>query len=275
MSGSSGDATGYSVDDMLYLMARLRDREDGCPWDCQQSYKTIVPYTLEEAYEVADTIERGDYDHLKEELGDLLFQVVFYSQLGVEEGRFDFHQVVAALVEKLVSRHPHVFPDGTLSSRRGQGEQADESTIKQTWEALKKEERGAKGKVSVLDDIPLGLPAVTRAQKIQKRASGVGFDWPDTSGVVAKISEEAAELEAAVASGNEVDIKAEFGDLLFSCINLGRRLGVECESALRATTAKFEQRFHSIEKAACSQGKTVEELSLDEMDRLWEKAKKT
>ncbi|MDM3869819.1 nucleoside triphosphate pyrophosphohydrolase [Porticoccus sp. W117] len=273
MSVASRNSPGYSIDDMLYLMARLRDPEDGCPWDCQQSYKTIVPYTLEEAYEVADTIERGDYDHLREELGDLLFQVVFYSQLGREEGRFDFHQVVSTLVEKLVSRHPHVFPDGTLSSRRGQGDEADESAIKQTWEDLKKEERGAKGKSSVLDDIPLGLPAVTRAQKIQKRASGVGFDWPDTAGVVAKINEEAAELQSAVTSGRDVDIKAEFGDLLFSCINLGRHLGVECESALRATTAKFEQRFHSIEEAATSQGKAVEELSLEEMDRLWEEAK--
>ena len=263
----------YSVEDMLYLMERLRNPADGCPWDCKQTYKTIVPYTLEEAYEVADTIERGDYDHLREELGDLLFQVVFYSQLGKEEERFDFHQVVSALVEKLVSRHPHVFPDGTLTSRRTAGAEADESSIKQTWEALKKDERDAKGRHSVLDDIPVGLPAATRAQKIQKRASSVGFDWPDTSGVVDKISEEATELEAAIASGKEVDIKAEFGDLLFSCINLGRHLGVDCESALRATSAKFEQRFHSIEKAATDQGKTVEELSLEEMDWLWEEAK--
>ncbi|MCV6606490.1 MAG: nucleoside triphosphate pyrophosphohydrolase, partial [Porticoccaceae bacterium] len=256
-----------------YLMERLRSPSDGCPWDCKQSYQSIVPYTLEEAYEVADAIERGDYDHLQEELGDLLFQVVFYSQLGREEGRFDFQRVVSTLVEKLITRHPHVFPEGTLKSRRAPGERADESGISKTWEALKKDERGARGRHSVLDDIPVGLPAVTRAQKIQKRASGVGFDWPDTTGVVAKIAEEAAELKAAVASAKQAHIKEEFGDLLFSCINLGRHLGLDCEAALRATTAKFEQRFHKVEQSAQDQGRQVGDLSLEEMDALWEQAK--
>lgn len=265
--------TTYSIEDMLYLMERLRDPDDGCPWDCQQTYKSIVPFTLEEAYEVADTIEREDYDHLREELGDLLFQVVFYSQLGREEGLFNFQQVVSSLVAKLVSRHPHVFPDGTLSSRCGQGQQPDESGIKKTWEELKKNERGAKGRTSVLDDIPVSLPAVTRAQKIQKRASGVGFDWPDTSGVIDKIAEEANELAQAKASHNQEHIAEEFGDLLFSCINLGRHLGIDCESALRATTRKFERRFHQVEQGAVDQQKNIEELSLQEMDQLWDKAK--
>ncbi|UTW45525.1 nucleoside triphosphate pyrophosphohydrolase [bacterium SCSIO 12696] len=266
-------ATGYDLNDMLYLMARLRDPVDGCPWDLKQDYRSIVPHTLEEAYEVADAIERGDYEHLKEELGDLLFQVVFYSQLGREEQRFDFYDVVSSLVEKLVFRHPHVFPEGTLASRRDVNHDVKEADIKQSWEALKKQERGAKGRHSVLDDVPVGLPAVTRAQKIQKRASGIGFDWPDASGVVDKIKEEADELTAAQQSANTEAIAEELGDLLFSCINLGRHLGVNCETALRATTRKFEQRFHFIESVASEKGISVEQLSLDEMDQLWERAK--
>ena len=258
---------------MLYLMERLRDPQTGCPWDRKQNYQTIVPYTLEEVYEVVDTIERGDYGHLKEELGDLLFQVIFYSQLGREEGHFDFQQVVSTLVEKLLSRHPHVFPDGTLHNRRDSSLPQDENSIKQTWESLKKAERGAKGRHSVLDDIPITLPALVRAQKIQKRAASVGFDWPDTTGVVDKISEEAAELAAAVVSGDQESIAEEMGDLLFSCINLSRHLGVEGEGALRNTTRKFEQRFQYIEQCASNSGRTVESLSLDEMDALWNEAR--
>ena len=263
----------YDIDDMLYLMERLRDPRTGCPWDCKQSYQSIVPYTLEEVYEVVDTIERGDYAHLREELGDLLFQVVFYSQLGREQGHFSFQQVVSTLVEKLVSRHPHVFPDGTLHSQRDPDADPDEVDIKQTWESLKKAERGAKGRHSVLDDIPISLPALVRAQKIQKRAASVGFDWRDPAGVVDKISEEAQELKAAVASGHCDDIAEEMGDLLFSCINLSRHLGVESEGALRNTTRKFEQRFQHIEQRAREQGKAVDDLSLEEMDKLWEEAK--
>lgn len=264
----------YSVADMLYLMARLRDPETGCPWDIKQNFETIVPFTLEEVYEVIDTIERGDYPHLKEELGDLLFQVVFYSQLGQEQGYFNFDEVVDTLVSKLVSRHPHVFPEGTLQSTRDSNAEPQEAGIKKTWEALKKAERGAKGKTSLLADIPNSLPALVRAQKIQKRAANVGFDWPDTDGVLDKIVEEAAELKAAVAQRQQAEIEEEMGDLLFSCINLARHLGVDGEGALRRTIGKFEQRFGQIEQAAEASGRQLEELSLDEMDRLWQLAKK-
>ena len=196
--------------------------------------------------------------------------MVFYSQLGREQGHFSFQEVVSTLVEKLLSRHPHVFPDGTLHSRRDSSAEPDEEGVRQTWESLKKAERGARGRHSVLDDIPIGMPALVRAQKIQKRAAGVGFDWPDVGGAVDKISEEAVELKAAMASGNRDHIAGEVGDLLFSCINLSRHLGVESEGALRNTTRKFEQRFQYIEQCAREQGRAVDSLSLQEMDELWE-----
>lgn len=263
----------YSLADMLYLMERLRNPKTGCPWDCKQTFASIAPYTLEEVYEVIDTIERGDYRHLKEELGDLLFQVVFYSQLGRELGYFQFSDVVSTLVEKLVSRHPHVFPDGTLASERDAQSNPDETAIKKNWEKLKKTERSHKGRHNLLDDIPANLPALSRAQKVQKRAAGVGFDWPDAQGVLAKICEEAQEVTAAAGAADPQQIDEEMGDLLFACVNLCRHLGVESEGALRRATRKFEYRFNYIEECAAKDGKRLDAMELEEMDALWETAK--
>src|SRR5690606_21059326 len=204
-------------------MARLRDPKSGCPWDIKQSYASIAPSTIEEAYEVVDAIEKQDYVHLKEELGDLLFQVIFYSQIGREEGRFDFAGIVSDLVAKLVRRHPHVFPDGSLHSRV-----ADQSSlpadVKQRWEAIKQEERASKGVKGVLADVPLNLPALTRATKLQKRAASVGFDWDDVQGPIAKVREELLEVEEALATGNQNAIAEELGDLLFAVVNISRFL---------------------------------------------------
>ncbi len=267
----------YGVEDLLTLMSRLRDPKDGCPWDQEQSYRTIAPSTIEEAYEVVDAIERENYDHLREELGDLLFQVIFYSQLAQEEQRFDFSDIVSELVTKLVRRHPHVFPDNTLESRAGDvdehGKDESDSAIKARWEALKKEERAAKGQRGVLDDVPLNLPALTRAAKLQKRASQVGFDWPEISGVLDKIEEEVQELRHAIKESDSAAIKDEMGDLLFALVNCCRHLKVEPESSLRGTNSKFERRFHFIESNLRDRGLTPDEASLEQMDALWDQAK--
>jgi nucleoside triphosphate diphosphatase len=267
----------YGVEDLLTLMSRLRDPKDGCPWDQEQSYRTIAPSTIEEAYEVVDAIERGNYDHLREELGDLLFQVIFYSQLAQEEQRFGFADIVSELVTKLVRRHPHVFPDNTLESRAGDvapdGTGESDAAIKARWEALKKEERAAKGQQGVLDDVPLNLPALTRAAKLQKRASQVGFDWPDISGVLDKIEEEVEELRQAIKESDSAAIKDEMGDLLFALVNCCRHLKVEPESSLRGTNSKFERRFHFIESSLQDLGLTPDDASLEQMDALWDQAK--
>ena len=212
------DAT-YTIDNLCYLMERLRKPGTGCPWDLKQTFKSLAPCTLEEAYEVIDAIEHEDYGQLKEESGDLLFQVIFYSQLGKERNLFDFEEVVSLLVKKLISRHPHVFPEGTLTSERQSGRAAlNEQAIKDNWESIKQGERKEKGQASILDDIPLGLPALTRATKLQKRAARHGFDWPDVQGVLEKINEETRELNEAIA-GEEVDaIEEELGDVLFTCL---------------------------------------------------------
>ncbi|MDO3385876.1 nucleoside triphosphate pyrophosphohydrolase [Gilvimarinus sp. SDUM040013] len=259
----------YTLDDLIYLMQRLRDPVDGCPWDVKQTYKTIVPSTIEEAYEVADAIERGDLDHLKEELGDLLFQVIFYSQFGAEEKRFDFHQVVDTLVSKLVRRHPHVFPNENLRERFG-NRPADETDIKQRWEDIKKEERNAKGVKGMLDDIPVNLPALTRAAKLQKRAARTGFDWDDIQGPIAKVREELLEVEEALASGDMDAVDQEIGDLLFAVVNISRSLKQDPEGALRRANHKFERRFHYIENNA---RKALEQMTLAELDTLWDEAK--
>ncbi len=263
----------YQVEDLLYLMRRLRDPESGCPWDLKQSFETIVPFTLEEIYEVIDTIERKDFFHLKEELGDLLFQVIFYSQLGAEESLFDFGDVVSTLVEKLVNRHPHVFPAGTLESRRGASGAPDEKTVKERWEALKRGERQQKGQHSILDDIPLGLPALSRAQKLQKRAANHSFDWPDSSGVFDKLDEEIGELKTAIQQGNQCAIEEELGDLLFTAVNLSRHLKVDAETSLRAASRKFETRFQYIEQQLIASGETMGDCTLDRLDQLWVQAK--
>ncbi len=259
----------YSVDDLLYLMARLRDPESGCPWDIKQDYASIAPSTLEEAYEVVDAIEKQDFAHLKEELGDLLFQVIFYSQLGKEEERFEFASVVSDLVAKLIRRHPHVFPDGTLQSRVDNRNTLP-GDVKTRWEAIKQQEREAKGAQGLLADVPLNLPALSRAAKLQKRAAGVGFDWDDVYGPIAKVREELLEVEAELDSGDRQALEEELGDLLFAAVNIARYMKIDPEQALRLANQKFEQRFHFIEKNVTQ---SLEETSIDEMNRLWDLAK--
>ena len=263
----------YLIEDLLYLMRRLRDPGSGCPWDLKQSFETIAPFTLEEIYEVIDTIERKDFPHLKEELGDLLFQVIFYSQLGAEENLFDFGDVVSTLVEKLINRHPHVFPEGTLQSSRGTDVAPDEMAIKQKWEALKHGERRQKGQHSILADIPMGLPALSRAQKLQKRAANHSFDWPDSSGVFEKLEEEIGELKAAIQQENQHAIEEELGDLLFTAVNLSRHLKVDAETSLRAAARKFETRFQYIEQQLMESGETMSDCTLNRLDQLWILAK--
>lgn len=275
----------YTLDDLLTLMAVLRDPQQGCPWDVRQSWDSIVPHTLEEAYEVADAIERRAFDELPEELGDLLFQVVYYARFGAEEGRFDFADVVHALTAKMLRRHPHVFPDGTLESRRPSGvdaEAVEERHVKQRWETLKADEREQRAVAppSALDDVPRTLPALTRAAKLGKRAAGAGFDFPDTRGVLDKIREELAEVEQALASDadahvKEAQVKEEIGDLLFAVTNLARRCKADPEQCLRATNAKFDFRFRYVERQLAAQGLGPTQAPLDEMERHWQAAKTT
>ena len=263
----------YSLDDLLYLMERLRDPDTGCPWDCKQTLQSLAPFALEEAFEVADAIERGDFSHLPEELGDLLFQVIFQAQLGKEKGGFEFADIVHAITSKLVSRHPHVFPDGTLNSRRPPGEIPDDTDINRVWEHKKQQERARKGAGELLADIPVVLPALSRAQKVQKRVSRVGFDWPDRNAVVAKIREEISELEAELPDADKMAMEDELGDVLFSVVNLSRHLGLDAETALRRATLKFERRFAQMEATARKQGVALDEMSERELDSLWERAK--
>lgn len=267
----------YQLDDLLHLMARLRDPQHGCPWDLKQDYASIVPHTLEEAYEVADAIERGDFAHLPGELGDLLFQVVYYSQLAREEGRFDFAQVVDGITSKLIRRHPHVFADGDLYGAVDVPK-LDEAAVKQRWEAIKAEERAKKAaapeQLSLLDDVPVALPSLSRAIKLQKRAAQVGFDWPEALPVVDKVREELDEVLEAMSENDADAIAEEIGDLLFVVSNLARHLKVEPESALRAANAKFERRFRFIEQALRDAGRNMEDCALDELDALWGEAKK-
>ncbi|HRL92531.1 MAG TPA: nucleoside triphosphate pyrophosphohydrolase [Pseudomonas sp.] len=267
----------YKIDDLLHLMARLRDPQYGCPWDLKQTYATIVPYTLEEAYEVADAIERADFEHLPGELGDLLFQVVYYSQLAQEEGRFEFAAVVDGITRKLIRRHPHVFVDGDLYGAPDAA-RLEEAAVKQRWEELKAEERAAKAAVpeqlSLLDDVPQALPALSRAVKLQKRMAQVGFDWPDALPVVDKVREELDEVLEAMSENDPQAISEEVGDLLFVVTNLARHLKVDPESALRAANAKVERRFRFIEQALREAQRPIENCTLDELDALWGEAKK-
>ena len=261
---------------LLDIMAKLRNPDGGCPWDLTQSFETIVPYTIEEAFEVADAIENGDMQRLRDELGDLLFQVVFYAQMSREAGGFDFGDVVAGVSDKMIRRHPHVFSGTDVTD-------AEAQTI--AWEAHKAQEREKRAKadgrrVSVLDDVARGLPALLRAQKLQKRAARVGFDWTVTADVVGKIAEELAELRQAVSKTRESKelqrkeaISEEFGDLLFSIVNYARHLGVDPESALRDTNTKFERRFRQVEQEMMSSGRELTKVSLAEYDEAWERAK--
>lgn len=250
------------IDRLLEIMRRLRDPVTGCPWDIAQDFASIVPYTIEEAHEVADAIERAAWDELPGELGDLLLQVVFHSQIAKDGGRFDFDTVVNAISDKMVARHPHVFGS----------ESRDKSPEQQTidWEQIKAAERGP---ARVLDGVALGLPALTRAVKLQKRAARVGFDWPSTDEVIAKIAEECAELNEARAELSQDEVIEEFGDLMFVMANLARHLHVDPEAALRAANAKFSRRFGRIEDWLAEAGKAPDQSDLAEMDALWNRAK--
>jgi ATP diphosphatase len=263
-------AEGYTVADLLRVMARLRDPQDGCPWDLQQDFSTIVPSTLEEAYELVEAIEHTDFAHVAEELGDLMFQVVFYARMAEERGLFDFGQVVHTLVDKLIRRHPHVFADGEIEGVVD--DRHSVAQVKESWEAIKKQERAARSKTAVLDDIPLALPALSRAQKVQKRAATVGFDWTDMNGVIEKVEEELGEFIDARSEGSDRQ-EEELGDLLFACVNLARHQGVDAEAALRRATRKFEARFNRMEQALLIAGGSVEEASLEELDRVWNRIK--
>jgi MazG family protein len=253
------------IDRLNAIMARLRDPDGGCPWDVEQTFATIAPYTIEEAYEVADAIERGDHDDLKSELGDLLFQVVFHARMAEEQGLFAFDDVAGAIADKLERRHPHVF-----------GEEAakpDGAAQKARWEDIKAAERQARAQHGVLDDVPVGLPALARAAKLTKRAARVGFDWPSVHEVIDKLDEEVAELKVEIAAGDTAKAAEELGDLLFVMANLGRKLGVEPEDALRAANAKFARRFAFIEAELAKVARTPDQSDLAEMDGLWNAAK--
>lgn len=248
-------------------MRRLRDPQTGCPWDVKQTFETIAPYTIEEAYETADAIQRGNIDDIRDELGDLLLQVVFQARIAEEAGQFDLGDVADSISEKMIARHPHVFDDsGARPSVDGQ---------KQLWEEIKAEERAAKGKAGVLDDVAIGLPPMLRALKLQKRAARVGFDWPDFEQLRDKMHEETEELQAELnAPQTDQDkIADEVGDILFVAVNIARKAGVDPETALMACNKKFEQRFRYIEQEIDNIGKKIEDSSLEEMEELWQSAK--
>ncbi|PCJ06084.1 MAG: nucleoside triphosphate pyrophosphohydrolase [Rhodobacteraceae bacterium] len=253
------------IERLLEIMRRLRDPKTGCPWDVEQDFASIAPYTIEEAYEVADAIERQDWDELKGELGDLLFQSVFHAQMATEAGHFTFQDVVTTMSNKMVSRHPHVFGD------ESRDKSADQQT--QDWEAIKAAERAGKEQKGTLDGVAVGLPALLRAYKLQKRAARVGFDWPSAQNVLDKIAEESAELVEARDELTQKAVEEEFGDLLFVMANLGRHLGVEPEAALRRANAKFTRRFEGVEAKLADLGKTPADSNLDEMDALWDAVK--
>jgi tetrapyrrole methylase family protein/MazG family protein/ATP diphosphatase len=261
----SDSPTERPIDRLLAIMAQLRDPATGCPWDVQQTFATIAPYMVEEAYEVADAIERGDLSDLKEELGDLLLQVVFHGRIAEEMGAFGFEDVAAAISDKLVRRHPHVFEGRRYASIAEQHA---------AWEAGKAAERAAKTEApSILDDVPVGLPALTRAVKLSRRAARVGFVWATVQDVVAKLHEEVGELEAEIAADDREALRGELGDVLFVVANLARTLDIDPEDALRATNAKFVRRFHYIETALATRGRTPDQSDLAEMDALWNEAK--
>ena len=295
----------YTLDDLIFLVMSLRDPENGCPWDVEQTFQSIVPHTIEEVYEVVDAIEREDFAELKLELGDLLFQVVFYAQLATEEGKFDFQQIVSSLVEKLVRRHPHVFPDGSLdsyglnsggsnsggSNSGGSNTKIEVQEVLRNWEAIKSQERQQKkglastsddiSQSSAWDDVPNSFPALLRAAKLQKRAATIGFDWTEVAAVIEKLKEEIKELEQAISERQERAIADEMGDVFFSCVNLARHLKLDSETVLRAANNKFEKRFRRLERLSLqTNGALVDKppgkyhkLSADELNKLWQQCK--
>jgi len=255
-----------SIEKLQWIMSQLRDPEHGCPWDLKQDFKSIVPHTIEEAYEVADAIEQQDFPELEKELGDLLFQVIFYSQLGKEQQLFDFDKVVAAVCEKLIRRHPHVFSDTNL---------ATDEQIKANWEAEKAKERQARSsseQISVLADIPKSLPALSRAAKIQKRCADVGFDWTNIHDVVDKVEEEIQEVKEEL-QGDRSGLAEELGDLMFAVVNICRHAKEDPEALLRQANEKFTQRFHVVEAQVAQSGREFEHHSLDELEQYWQVAK--
>jgi len=260
-----------NINKLLEIMTRLRDPENGCPWDIEQDFASVAPFTIEEAYEVDEAIRDDDMNALREELGDLLLQVVFHAEMAREAGHFDFNAVADGISEKMIRRHPHVFADVKIRDAKQQTT---------AWEVQKVNERAAKAKEkntqpSALDGVAAALPALMRAEKLQKRAAGVGFDWQDTGPVIAKVSEELVEIEAAKdapGSDNE-DLRMECGDLLFSCVNLVRHLGIDAEHALRDSNAKFERRFRRLEFIAESGNKQTADMPLEALDQIWEKVK--
>ncbi len=259
-----------SIETLLEVMARLRHPSKGCPWDREQNFHTIAPYTIEEAYEVADAISRNDTEGLLDELGDLLFQVVFHAQMASEAGAFTFDDVVAAIVDKMIRRHPHVFGDERV---------ADSAAQSLSWEAHKARERQLRSAgneaPSLLDHVPEGLPAIKRAQKLQKRAASGGFDWMSATEVLPKLEEEMAEIRQALSDGAPHEaLTSELGDLMFSCVNLARHLRVDAEMALRRTNTEFERRFRYIERRLAEEGRSVAETSAEILDTLWEEAKR-
>jgi ATP diphosphatase len=265
--------TEYGIEDLRYLMRRLRDPQSGCPWDLKQNFQSLTSHTIEEAYEVVDAIEQDDMSHLSEELGDLLFQIIFYSQLAEEQSQFSFDDIISTITQKLIRRQPHVFPEGTIESSRVSLADAEIVEIKRVWEEIKRQERTDKGVGKTLDDIPLALPALNRALKLQKRAANVGFDWSDIKPVIEKINEEVIELEVEIKRGDKVGMADELGDLLFSCVNLARHLKLDPETSLRGANQKFKRRFESMELLA---GKTkIEDHSADQLELLWSKVKRS
>ena len=262
----------YTWEDLRYLMVRLRDPETGCPWDLQQTADSIVPHTLEEVYELVATIESGDIDAMRDELGDVLFQVVFYAQLAQEQAHFDLSDVVHGLVSKLIRRHPHIFSDGNLRAVQ-KHEFAAESVMDQ-WESIKQAERETKLQMHVLDDVPVSLPALTRAQKLQKRASTVGLDWVALGPVLSSLKQELCEFEAALAHPEKHDdIAHELGDLMFCCVNLARHLKLDAEQVQRAANQRFEARVRAFTALAEQQGLTPLALTDEQRDALWSAAK--
>jgi ATP diphosphatase len=271
-----------NINDLLAIMATLRHPQQGCAWDKAQTFQTIVPYTIEEAYEVADAIERGDLDDLKDELGDLLFQVVFYSQVAFEQGRFEFNDCVAAICDKLTRRHPHIFAAGTevegseangseTTATATNGAVADAQSALQNWEALKSTERKKSGLDSVLDNVPASLPALSRAYKLQKRCASVGFDWPSVDGCWEKVKEEILEVEQTAPGSDE--LADELGDLMFALVNVVRKHGLEPEGILRQANAKFERRFRSVEQQLAGTTTPVGSANLEQMEAAWQQAK--
>ncbi|MFK7975567.1 MAG: nucleoside triphosphate pyrophosphohydrolase [Halioglobus sp.] len=261
----------YTLADLLRVMERLRDPKEGCPWDLQQDFHSIVPSTLEECYELASAIAQEDFPHVQDELGDVLFQVVFYSQLASEQSLFRFEDVVHSLIEKLLRRHPHVFANGEIEGRVDQTVTVEEVGV--SWEAIKAQERSKRSLTGVLADVPLALPALSRAQKLQKRAAQNRFDWQSVDGVLEKLEEEVGELREALSTGAEKEISDEMGDVLFTAVNLARHLKLDAEATLRGASQKFQTRFEIMEGILREEGGALNDLDQQQMDVYWRRAK--